>query len=102
VTVESFIAWKAAFDEEIRLKQLLNSTNSSSVVKTDADEQLRPSGKQLFLMNRAGQDNDAEALIVAGEMEEVEEDEEDEDYEDEDEGDIENNDEDDEIEEDDH
>mmetsp|Transcript_21968 Transcript_21968/g.31551 ORF Transcript_21968/g.31551 Transcript_21968/m.31551 type:complete len:285 (-) Transcript_21968:1572-2426(-) len=79
VTVESFIAWKAAFDEEMRLKQLLSSSGGA-VVKTDGEELLRPTGKQLFLLNKAGQDHEAEALIVAGEMEEEEEDEGDEDY----------------------
>ena len=68
----------------------------------------RPTGKQLFLMNKAGsdQDNEVEALIAAGELElHAEDEDEDEDDDDEDyvdEGDEEDDEDDDEWENEDH
>eukprot|EP01036_Dinobryon_divergens_P028236 gene28236-37149_t len=76
VTVESFNAWKISFDEEMRQLQVAalhrSLGGSAAVARQDLlDEALhnRPTGKQLFLMNKAGsdQDNEVEAMIAAGE-----------------------------------
>eukprot|EP01035_Chromulina_nebulosa_P022225 gene22225-28779_t len=78
VTVESFNAWKISFDEEMRQLQVAalhrSLGGSAAVARQDLlDEALhnRPTGKQLFLMNKAGsdQDNEVEAMIAAGELE---------------------------------
>lgn len=89
VTVESFMAWKAAFDEEMRQQALAQKFQAlggtaAALAKHDLLEDgllSRATGKQLFLMNKAGvEDQEVEALIAAGEAEElVDEDEEDDD-----------------------
>eukprot|EP01037_Dinobryon_pediforme_P020436 gene20436-21060_t len=115
VTVESFNAWKAQFDEEMKQLQLAALLKSLGGTAAAAKQELlddalhnRPTGKQLFLMNKAGsdQDNEVEALIAAGELElHAEDEDEDEDDDDEDyvdEGDEEDDDDDDEWENEDH
>jgi hypothetical protein len=77
VTAESFAAWKSAFDEEMRL-----ATEAAAVKAgmTQAQQQLiqqggsedRPTGKALFLANKVSLDDaEVEALIAAGESEEM-------------------------------
>jgi hypothetical protein len=77
VTAESFAAWKSAFDEEMRL-----ATESAAIKAglTQAQQQLiqqggsedRPTGKALFLANKVSVDDaEVEALIAAGESEEM-------------------------------
>lgn len=61
VTVESFAAWKAKFDAEM---MALQGGEVSSLPSSDT----RPTGKQLFLSNRAGLE---EAFIIAAEKDEV-------------------------------
>lgn len=79
VTVEVFMAWKASFEEEMRAIRLAQE-GPSSIDKDDKVQLLsvliywsvylyfiaQPTGKQLFLSNRAGLE---EALIAAGEQE---------------------------------
>lgn len=80
VTVETFMAWKKAFDEEMALK---NSTLADIVAATEQ----RLSGKQWFLQQKNGgaesEDVDEDAFIaqLEKEAEEEEAELEDEDYE---------------------
>lgn len=62
VTIETFNEWKARFEAEQRA---LADVGGKGDVRDIED---RLSGKQLFLQNKAGQE-DEEALIVAGEAE---------------------------------
>lgn len=61
VTVEVFHEWKKKFDAERRALKIAREGAPS-----DKDTDDRPTGKQLFLSNRAGLE---EALIAAGEQE---------------------------------
>lgn len=60
VTVEAFMEWKAKFDAEMLAIKIAQFGVSDKSLED------RPSGKQLFLSNRAGLE---EALIAAGEQE---------------------------------
>ena len=55
VTVESFKIWKTKFDSERKLAEA-----ASRGPREDETDQLRPSGKQLFLSNLAGKEDDVE------------------------------------------
>ena len=63
VTLESFLEWKTKFEAEQREKELSELGGKAEVLKEGAEERL--SGKQLFLLNKVGQE-DEEELIVAG------------------------------------
>lgn len=63
VTLESFNAWKEKFEAE-----LLIAKTSSNLVVINMREDDRPTGKQLFLSNKATQESE-EALIAEGEKE---------------------------------
>jgi hypothetical protein len=66
VTLETFIAWKIKFDDE--MKALAESKKAGSiVVEVDIN---RPSGKQLFQLNKNLGDDDEDALLAAAETEE--------------------------------
>lgn len=66
VTMETFISWKIKFDDEMRA--IVEAGKKGNVVEVDD----RPSGRQLFQLNRIGTD-DEEALLVAAEGEQVDE-----------------------------
>jgi hypothetical protein len=87
VTMESFIAWKAKFDGERRRAGLIK--------EDDAVDELRPTGKQLFLLNQAGRE---EEVLESGDIKEEgghdDDDEDDSDYVDGEEDDDEEDDED--------
>eukprot|EP01039_Chlorochromonas_danica_P002422 gene2422-2655_t len=82
VTVETFMAWKKSFDEEMALK-------NSALAEIAAATELRLSGKQWFLQQKNGgaesEDVDEDAFIAQlekeAEEEEAELEEDDEDYE---------------------
>ena len=63
VTVESFMAWKVRFDEEMRLA---SGASASMGAAAAPGAEVRLSGKQLFLLNKAGQE-DGEDLLAAAE-----------------------------------
>ena len=67
VTVESFNAWKAKFEEEMALQANLFG---AGVAATVGGGEVRLSGKQLFLQNKANL-HDGEDLVAAAESEEV-------------------------------
>lgn len=78
VTVESFLKWRAAFEEEQAAKVV---TGPGSVEKDSEHEQ--PTGKQLFLSNKAGGLDSEDSVIAEAEEQEVlcgDDDEDDEDY----------------------
>ena len=60
VTVEAFMEWKMKFEAEMLALKIAQH----GLIDKDKDD--RPTGKQLFLSNRAGLE---EALIAAGEQE---------------------------------
>mmetsp|Transcript_17336 Transcript_17336/g.18075 ORF Transcript_17336/g.18075 Transcript_17336/m.18075 type:complete len:318 (+) Transcript_17336:49-1002(+) len=60
VTAEAFLEWKAKFDAEMLALRIAQFGLS------EKDKEDKPTGKQLFLSNRAGLE---EALIAAGEQE---------------------------------
>jgi hypothetical protein len=60
VTAEAFMEWKAKFDAEMLALKIAQGGHGE---KSNED---KPTGKQLFLSNRAGLE---EALIAAGEQE---------------------------------
>ncbi len=62
VTIDSFIAWKEKFDLELLNLQKQKSGGQIDHLKEDD----RPTGKQLFMMNKAGVED---ALIEEGEKE---------------------------------
>ena len=66
VTNETFISWKIKFDDEMRA--IAEAGKKGNVVEVDD----RPSGRQLFQLNRIGTD-DEEALLVAAEGEQADE-----------------------------
>lgn len=70
VTVETFMAWKKAFDEEMAAKR----------VTTDAVQEDKLSGKQWFQAQGMTTDVAAEDALLAAADEEVDEEEEDGDY----------------------
>lgn len=72
-TLESFNAWKEKFDQEMS-----NSKESQNLIKIDIlTENDRPTGKQLFMLNKAGVEIDLEeALIEEGEKEDIDEEQE--------------------------
>lgn len=71
VTVESFMKWKAEFNEEMRLKALAEAAKAGVSSSSVVEEKL--TGKQFFLQNKLSAADDAalEALIAAGEAEEI-------------------------------
>ena len=64
VTLESFNEWKIKFDAEMKA---LAEQNKKVVISELED---RPTGKQLFLLNKV-KDDDEEALVMAGEEEDL-------------------------------
>lgn len=60
VTIEAFLEWKAKFDAEMLALRI------AQFGYNEKDKEDKPTGKQLFLSNRAGLE---EALIAAGEQE---------------------------------
>lgn len=115
VTVETFMKWKVAFEAEMKRNAdtlaaktgVLTATAIAAAAALDD----RPTGKQMFLQNKAKFDDDeVEALITAGESEDLsavsnekstgegeddDDDDDDEDYEDDGEEDFEGDDDDD-------
>ena len=69
VTVESFNAWKAKFEEELALQANLFGTGAA-VAGAAGGGEVRLSGKQLFLQNKANL-HDGEDLVLLAESEEV-------------------------------
>jgi len=65
VTVESFNAWKAKFEEEIRVQAALFGGPALGT-----GTELRLTGKQMFMLNKAGL-LDGDDLVAAAESEEV-------------------------------
>ena len=57
VTVESFLAWKAAFDEELKKKKGL---------KAKAEKNEKPTGRGLFTMDSTLNDSDIKFLASTG------------------------------------
>lgn len=81
VTVESFLRWRAAFEEEQAIK---SAASGSGGTEKDAQSE-QPTGKQLFLSNRAGGLESEDTVIAEAEdLEEVDEEDDDESYEEED------------------
>ena len=66
VTMETFILWKIKFDEE--MKAVAEAGKKGVAIEVDD----RPSGRQLFQLNRVGTD-DEEALLAAAEVDQSEE-----------------------------
>jgi hypothetical protein len=74
VTIESFNAWKVKFDAEMNVTSSLVTVFNQQTIKESSSTPLaedRPTGKQLFLMNKAEVGVDVEALIAAAEQEEI-------------------------------
>ena len=71
VTLESFNAWKEKFDHEMSLLK----SNTNAVKLEVAIDESRPTGKQLFMTNKASEDLE-NALIEEGEKEEITEEDE--------------------------
>lgn len=71
VTMESFVKWKTEFNEEMRLKALAEAAKAGVSSSSVVEEKL--TGKQFFLQNKgsAADDEALEALIIAGESEEI-------------------------------
>ena len=66
VSMETFILWKIKFDEE--MKAVAEAGKKGVSIEVDD----RPSGRQLFQLNRVGTD-DEEALLAAAEVDQSEE-----------------------------
>ena len=66
VTMETFILWKIKFDDE--MKAVAEAGKKGVTIEVDD----RPSGRQLFQLNRVGTD-DEEALLAAAEVDQSEE-----------------------------
>lgn len=69
VTVESFNAWKKKFNAEQQKKNSSVFTAAQQAARDAREQGL--TGKEMFQQNKAGNDDEAEALVAAGEAEEV-------------------------------
>lgn len=71
MTAESFAAWKLAFDKEMDLKaeEEARMGTSSGVMTTAEKEEFyaKPTGKQLFLSNKAGMEEALSSIGDSGE-----------------------------------
>lgn len=67
VTLESFNAWKLKFEAEVLALEQQGKSLSTVVIDTSKDDD-RPTGKQLFVMNKAGRED---LIIEEAEKEEL-------------------------------